>query len=237
MTTNIFTQNPEMVVHIQKLGLEETPVIVVDDFATSTDTIKELAYSHSEFTLDRQTLYPGIRSPLPSAYIRHVLQIVSQHMYCIYGIELSKTPMPLKSFYSLLSTSPRDLNLLQRLPHFDTNNSYSFAVLHYLAEGQHGGTALYRHKPTQYERITEQRADTYISSAKQFVETNGAPDQAYITDSTNHYEKYYEVEYKPNRLVIYPSNLLHSVTVNKYNDLSDDPKTGRLTANIFIEFK
>ncbi len=237
MSSELFTLNPTMKANVIAVGKEKTPIVVIDNFALDTRLIKEFANNIAQFTPDLATLYPGVRCPLPRQYIIKLLQVVYMHLYGIFGIERTKKLTPLNSFLSLLTMDPEQLQLLQRRPHFDTTKQFCFAVLHYLADGEHGGTALYRHKPTQYERITEQRADTYIRSAKQFVETNGAPDQAYITDSTNHYEKYYEVEYKPNRLVIYPSNLLHSVTVNKDNDLSDDPKTGRLTANIFIEFQ
>jgi hypothetical protein len=237
MSSEFFEPNPAMQVSVMTVGIEETPIVIIDDFALSTDKIKQFAYSNALYTPDDQTFYPGVRCPLPDNYILKLLQSVYQPLYRIYDIELTKRLKPLHSFLSLLTLAPEKLQLLQRLPHFDTNNSYCFAALHYLADGPHGGTGLYRHKPTQYERITEQRADKYISSADQYIQTNGEPEQGYITDSTNHYEKYYEVEYKPNRLVIYPSNLLHSVTVNKDNDLSDDPKTGRLTANIFIEFQ
>lgn len=237
MSTEFFMPNPAMQVSVMTVGIEKTPIVIIDDFALSTDEIKHFAYTNAEYATDEKTFYPGIRCPLPNNYILKLLQSVYQPLYGIYGIELSKRLKPLHSFLSLLTLTPAELQLLQRLPHFDTNNSTCFAVLHYLADGKHGGTGLYRHKPTQYERITESRADDYISSAKEFIQIHGEPDQAYITDSTSHFEKYYEVEYKPNRLVIYPSNLLHSGTVDCSNDLSNDPKKGRLTANIFVEFQ
>ncbi|MBU2917239.1 MAG: hypothetical protein ACJAZB_000598 [Psychrosphaera sp.] len=237
MSAEYFTPNPNMQVNVMRMGVEQTPLIIIDDFASSTEALKTFAYEHAEYTPDEKTLYPGVRSPLPDSYIIKLLQAVYQPLYGIYGIELSKRVTPLSSYFSLLSLAPNALHLLQRMPHFDTNSSTCFAVLHYLAEGPHGGTGLYRHKPTKFERITEARCDQYISSAKQYIEQHGEPEPGYITGSNDHFEKFYEVEYKPNRLVIYPSNLLHSVTVDKTNDLSSDPKNGRLTANIFFEFK
>ncbi|MDC2888357.1 DUF6445 family protein [Psychrosphaera algicola] len=219
MTSVLFTQNPLMEVNVMKVGVEQTPIIVIDNFATNLDDIKKFAKSQAVYTPDTDTLYPGIRSPLPEPYIIKLLQAIYQPLYGIYGIDLSKRLKPLNSFFSLLTLPPEDLHLLQRMPHFDTNNQYCFAVLHYLSNGQHGGTGLYRHKPTQFERITDKRYEHYINSAKQFIQTNGEPAQGYITTSTDHFEKYYEVKYKPNRLVIYPSNLLHSVNVDKERDL------------------
>nr|WP_220347645.1 DUF6445 family protein [Thalassotalea euphylliae] len=37
--------------------------------------------------------------------------------------------------------------------------------------------------------------------------------------------------------MIFPGNLLHSTLVDNTNDISAIPETGRLTANIFIEFQ
>ena len=70
-----------------------------------------------------------------------------------------------------------------------------------------------------------------------FIDINGEPKQEYCTSTSEHYELYHEIEYKPNRLVIYPDHLLYSTIVCPDTDINSDPQTGRLTANIFIEFK
>jgi hypothetical protein len=48
---------------------------------------------------------------------------------------------------------------------------------------------------------------------------------------------YHQIEYRPNRLVIYPGNLLHSTIVNPQTDIDANPSSGRLTTNIFINFQ
>ena len=43
-----------------------------------------------------------------------------------------------------------------------------------------------------------------------------------------------EVEARPDRLVLYRGRLLHSGVIPAPQALSDDPKTGRLTINMFL---
>ena len=68
------------------------------------------------------------------------------------------------------------------------------------------------------------------------MKTHGLPAAGYITSSTDHYEIIDEFEYRTNRLVIYPGNLLHSGLVRPDRDINPDPSRGRLTANLFIDF-
>jgi hypothetical protein len=68
------------------------------------------------------------------------------------------------------------------------------------------------------------------------METNGPPAEKYINASDDHYELIGEVEYRPNRMVIYPGNLLHSGLIQPDRDINDDPASGRLTANLFLYF-
>ena len=49
-------------------------------------------------------------------------------------------------------------------------------------------------------------------------------------------ELYHRIDYRPNRLVVYPGCLLHSGLVNPVIDVDSNPRTGRLTANIFVDF-
>ena len=67
---------------------------------------------------------------------------------------------------------------------------------------------------------------------------NGAPKQHYFTHSTNHFELIHKVDYKPNRLVIYPATILHSAFIDDpKRDVCSNPKIGRLSANFFIDFR
>jgi hypothetical protein len=231
-----FLINPNIKVEIIPIGIEQTPVIIIDDLAIDNTDVINFACTASKFSNDQVTFYPGIRAPLPQPYVIAVLQAVYRGICQVYQIPLELNLEPLDQSYSLLTKQESELHFLQCMPHFDTSNPYHFAVLHYLNPGSHGNTGFFRHIPTGYERIGDSRSDHYINSAKAFIEENGQPLKNYVTRSDKHYELYYEVEYKPNRLVIYPGNILHSTIVNTETDIDSSPYTGRLTANMFIDF-
>lgn len=136
-----------------------------------------------------------------------------------------------------MSTPPDELRPLQRVPHFDCNRAYYFAITHFLHDGTHGGTGLYRHNPTGFENITEDRLEEYIRGGEEYLQAHGDPRPEYFSKSDDHFELFESIDYKPNRLVVYPGTLLHSGLIDPATDIDPDPKTGRLTANIFVEFQ
>lgn len=221
-----------------QVGSEKTPVIIIDNFLLDTSAaIKEAVNSKFIAGKEHNNYYPGVRTPVGSSYGMAVLKAIAPIFYQIIKVPKNLTLFPKNGSYALLTQAEKELELLQCIPHFDDNLIYSFAVLHYLNPGNFGGTGIYRHKPTGYENITEQRKEHYFTQAQAFIDTNGNPEQKYFTDSTSHYELLETIEYKENRLVIYPTTLLHSAYIkNPSHDVNDDPKTGRLTANFFIEF-
>ncbi len=237
MSSKIIAINPDFNFQLVKVGQEQTPVIIIDDFALNLDNLIDDACNNVEFAQNDNSYYPGIRAKLPQEYAIESLQAIYRQLYTIYNIPKHLRLKPQDLFYSLITTAEKDLNLLQRLPHFDTSRPYYFAAIHYLNEGEHGGTGLFRHHQTGYERIDDSRVDHYLSSANHFVKKVAIPPAQYIKNSTAQFEMFEYIEYKANRLVLYPGNILHSAIVCPESDISACPKTGRLTANLFIEFK
>lgn len=222
---------------IVNVGKENIPVIIIDDFAVNTSDIINDACTNTKFEGVENSYYPGVRSKLPKAYVIAVLQAVYQLIAKIYKIPSHLQLKPQEIYYSLITYQEKELNLIQRMPHFDTSRHYYFAVLHYLNNAPHGNTGLFRHVPTQLERVEDNNVNYYLNAAQTFIDNNGEPPQTYCTGSNEHFELYHEIEYKPNRLVIYPGHLLHSIIVCSEKDIDANPETGRLTANIFVEFK
>ena len=221
-----------------KVGNEKTPIIIIDNFLVDPQLAINFAVKQSFVSgKEHNNFYPGVRTPVDSDYGNTVLKAIAPIFYNVIGIPEHLTLQPISGSYSLLTQHEENMDLLQCIPHFDNNLMFSFAILHYLNEGDFGGTALYRHKPTGYENINELRKPHYMEEAQQHINTKGDPERKYFTQSTNHYELLEVIAYKPNRLVIYPSTLLHSAFIeNPINDVNSDPTTGRLTANLFIEF-
>lgn len=218
------------------IGRESTPILVLDEVKGFTGALQQSA-ARSSFQPDGATMYPGLRAKMPREPALAILQGVYRQLYALYQIPSHLRLRPLQAYFSLVTKSPNELDALQRIPHFDTSNPYFFALLLYLNPGPHGATGFFRHRPTGYERIGEARVESYFDAADRYIATRGAPEQAYCTQSSGHYELYHQIDYRQHRLAIYPGNLLHSILVDAEHDIDHDPRTGRLTANIFFEFR
>jgi hypothetical protein len=232
-----FLIKPNIKAEIIKIGNEQTPVIIIDNFAVDNTDLINYAINTSQFSDGQTNSYPGLRAPLPNTYVITLLRAVHGGICQVYQVPSELKLVPLTHNYSLLTMAEGELKLGQRMPHFDNTKPYHFAVLHYLNSATHGNTGFFRHIPTGYEKIRDYRVEHYFDSVEAFVAKNGEPTQNYVTRSDSHFELYHEVEYKPNRLVIYPGNLLHSTIVNTKADINNSPTSGRLTANIFIDFQ
>jgi hypothetical protein len=230
--------NPQCKIQLDNVGHEKTPVIIIDDFMSDITTVIKSAINEDYIGgQEHNNYYPGVRAPVGNEYGMTLLKALAPLFYNIFKVPKTLTLRPQNGSFSLLTQQEKQMSLAQCLPHFDNTLMFSFAAMHYLNPGSFGGTGLYRHKPTGYENINAARKEHYMTAAQDFIDNNGNPEQKYFTHSTNHYELIKLIEYKPNRLVIYPSTLLHSAFItNPKRDICNEPKTGRLTANFFIEF-
>lgn len=231
-----FQVNPVAAPTILTLGNEHTKIIVIDDFAENLSQIRGAACKDAVFSPDGISAYPGIRAALTDDYITSVLSVIDPLIKETYAVPEALKVAKELAYYSLITKQDAELNVSQRIPHFDTNNTYYYAVLHYLNEGNFSGTGFFRHRPTGFERISEDRKDIFIQSASAFMAVRGIPQAKYLNRSTNHFELFSHVDYKPNRLVIYPGNLLHTGLISASVDVCPDPQRGRLTANLFVNY-
>lgn len=218
-----------------RLGNEGTPVIVIDNVFNSLSPIINDALE-GEFQKAEQN-YPGQQALIKSTvYLNLITKLFKRVIRLNFKPSFEFNCTLSQANYSFISTSPEQLKPNQTVPHFDGPLSNCFAVLHYLNPGSFGGTAFYRHKPTGYENITKQRLQNYIEAAQAFSVSNQYSTKGYFTKSDEHFELLQVIDYLPNRLLIYPITTLHSGYIAKPNaNISDKPKTGRLTANFFIE--
>jgi len=221
---------------IRLVGNEQTPVIVIDQPIVATEPLVRDATQHAGFHFDRRFAYPGLRAQLPDRYVDSLMPVLVPLLYEVYNVPATLGQRVIQQVFSLITTPPEDLTVLQRVPHFDSLRPNYFATVHYLSPGKYAGTGIFRHRPTGFERISDARYQTYATAAESHMKTRGLPAAAYINASTDHYELVEEIEYEPNRLIVYPGNLLHSGLVCPDRDISPEPSNGRLTANLFIDF-
>lgn len=220
--------------------IDQTPIFIIDNFVTDISSVihdaKQVVFK--KLNNDTDSNYPGSRAALNTQYTQAILDAIEPIFYKYYNVPNQLTSRIASATYSLLTKKTEELNFMQCLPHYDDVMPNSFAVLHYLNDGDFGGTGFYKHVPTNFENITQTREKEFTEEAEKYLNKHGYPKQEYFTESDNHFELMGEVEYVPNRLVIYPMTILHSAFIRKQNnEVTDDINNGRLTANFFVKFQ
>jgi len=226
--------NPNATLEVRRVGGAGTPVVVIDDFALDLGEIIDYGCREADYRPDGSSMYPGLRAALPKAYVRAVLTRIYRLLFDVYQVPPNRGMKTVNAVYSLIATPEAELRPAQCRPHFDSCGPYYLAILHYLNPGRFCDTGLFRHRATGLERVTETTVEKYLRAC----EDEGAGDNhaGYIKGSNEEYELYDRIEYRPNRLVAYPGSLLHSGLVDPAVDVNPDPRSGRLTANIFVDF-
>lgn len=223
-------QQPE----VRIVGASQTPVIVVDNVCEHLDVLRRTAQEYAQFS-PASGGYPGVRASLPAPYSRQLVTVLEPLIKSVYGLPASMKGRCCHQLFSLVTTAPENLTVLQRLPHFDTVLPDYFAIMHYLGEGDFGGTGFFCHRSTAIERVTEENKACFIDRVRHEV-SQSLPSARYVAGSDDKFTMVDSVEYKTNRLLVYPGNFLHSGLIDAARDISACPLTGRLTANIFIDF-
>jgi hypothetical protein len=210
--------------------------VVVDNLLSDAKALVGLIAETAEFAATEAAgnFYPGMRAPAPAGYVKALSAALGPVVGQAFP-ELAGRSARSSSCLSLVTFRPEELNLAQRIPHFDAVDGGQIAVLHYLCDGFHGGTAFYRHRSTGFETITPERRQSYIATLGPELE-RAPPPQAYVTGDTPLFEQIGAVEARFDRALIYRSRLLHSGDITPSCNLSPDPRLGRLTANSFLIF-
>ncbi len=235
MQDPVYEVNPDASLHVRLVGHERHKVLIFDNFAIDTAPLRAHACRDSRYD-EVSSQYPGVRAPLPNSYTQRTLDVLYRRLFRTYRVPRNLGMKVVNAAYSLISVPEEQLEPPQRNPHFDTVNPYYLAILHYLNEGPFCDTGLFRHRATGFESLSEERKDAYADARQAHWERHGPPPRRYVNDSTDQYELYERIEYRPNRLVVYPGRLIHSGLVDPAVDINPDPRTGRLTANIFVDF-
>jgi hypothetical protein len=219
------------------VGEESTSVLIIDDLVADVKSIYDHARNRCQFSQESGTYYPGVRAPLPGGYSSTLRSIADQYIRQHYEIGGGLEAVSCAALFSIVTMPEEHLAPLQRIPHFDRHEQNIYAVMHYLSPGQFGGTGFFRHKPTGFERIDDSRRAEYLSAVSRFFDEHGQPPATYIRTTTNQYELIGSVDYKPNRLVIYPGNLLHSGLIDPAADIYRGKGLARLTCNILLNYE
>jgi hypothetical protein len=215
-----------------RVGEGAHPIVVVDAFHRDPGALVEAAAALAPFPADHGTYYPGSRRVITpadrdaNAIVEYMLETAAPFVAGAFDIGRFHL---LEASFSMVTAGPAELTPVQRAPHFDSTDPAYVALLLYLSETP--GTAFYRQRATGIEAVTEANVASFVETAR--AEREGMA--GYIAGSTDRYEQIGAVAGNAGRLAIYQGCLLHSGIIPADAELSDDPRRGRLTLNIFIK--
>lgn len=215
---------------IAKLGNDKTPLIIIDDFLSDPEVLIDAAVRGPGFKDVRISYYPGKKGLMLESHIQAIVQNVLPMYIKHYNVPDNMTLQLGSCFYGLATQHPDELNPQQCYPHIDCAGDFYFVAIIYLNEGDFGGTSFYRHVPTGVERVLPDEVDAC------FEGTDKVKGEAGYYAGDGDYKIIGTADYKRNRLALYPSNLIHGPAIKNPSLLSDDPRKGRLTANIISRF-
>lgn len=223
---------------VQSIQIGEHQLVFIDDFLEDPEALLEVA-CRSRFEpypgLDQRKGYPGIRAEAPAGYSQNLTALMDPLIRLNFGVPEA---LPLRKSicaFSLTTAAPETLGTLQRTPHFDASTPHHMAVLLYLCDEQHGGTAFYRHRATGIQQITAENRERFLSAYNAELERR-PPAARYFDHGDESFEFLGRMPARFNRLVVYRGSLLHTAVVNPACGINADPRSGRLTVNTFYDF-
>ena len=95
---------------------------------------------------------------IPTNYTHTLVSSLKSSIENGLGFRMNKLKS-MFSLYSVVSLSPSELTIGQRISHFDALPQKSLAFVRYLCEFPKSGALLYRHKATGYEYVNEARVE------------------------------------------------------------------------------
>lgn len=217
---------------VVRVGVEQVPVLVVDDFLSEPQALVDYAAEQGGFG-PAAANYPGASAPAPGIYsfaLRAFLGPAISEAFGLDGFPVSRERID----FSIVTTPPERLGLLQRLPHIDNTSPNHFAVLHYLCGPGHGGTGFYRHRATGFETVDAGRFGAYKAAVEGELAALGPPPAGYVAGDDARFERIAGFDAVFNRVLVYRGYSLHSAEIGPDARLDPDPRTGRLTANAFF---
>ena len=146
--------HPELSYKFYNVGREETPLLVIDNFIQDAHSLVEFCKANKNFS-KVDTFYPGLRMAAPRMYVHAINYYLADLLSNIFGLTQNKIAGG-TALYSMVVTPPDQLEINQCLPHIDSYLTGDLACVHYLCEKEKGGTSLYRHRKTGYEKITSE---------------------------------------------------------------------------------
>lgn len=227
--------NPAARIRIVPTGRSSEPVIVVENALVDPEAaIEQAARLGFEPADEGRGGYPGVRAKAPRPLAEMLVEGAMPLVERAFGLGPASLSGVDASF-SIVTAPPDALHPLQRIPHIDTRDPRRIAILLHLGRGGVGGTAFFRQDSTGLEQVSPETFESYYTARRAEV-ARLQPGGGYPGPDTPGYSETAHFEARFNRLLIYRSCSIHSGTVPSDAGLSADPRSGRLTVNVFLDF-
>lgn len=227
-----FSRHKDFSLQVEQVGSECQTVVVIDNFLAGAEQLVELAVEHNGFG-DNTGFYPGMRASAPKAYLQALYTYLPPILERMFGVSREQI-REVESAFSMVTTPTEELQLIQRIPHFDSNNPGEFAMIHFLCGPEHGGTSFYRHRDTGFEYVDNARKQPFIQSLEAAGRAGKTPPPAYINGDTELFERTASFDAAFNRMLLYRCTSLHSGNIPADFNFDRNPRTGRLSLNTFL---
>lgn len=228
------TADPQIT--IEAVGAEGEPVMVVDGVMQHPQALVEFAAREVRFAPAPagENFYPGLLGAMPLRFVAALVAALRPRIETVFALGDAQ-PVNASFNFSMVTFGPDQLEPAQRIPHVDTTDPLQLAVLHYLCDERFDGTAFYRHRSTGFETLSEERWGPYQAALAADLERH-PPAAGFIGADTPVFERTARFGLRFDRVLVYRSRVLHSGQIDPAVDLSPDPREGRLTGNIFLNY-
>lgn len=216
-------------IDVRRIGTEQQSLLIMDHALSDPDAWMRLA-GEVPFQSPPGGYYPGLNAPIAPSLVSPLVHGLRGAIEQVFGLPATQG-VQLMGYLALATAPAQTLQPIQRVPHYDAVDKDQLAILCYLCEQKHGGTGFYRHDRTGYETIDAGRQARF--RAERDADYDKLKTSRHVGPWTEGYTLVEAVPADFNRLIIYRSNALHSGLLTD-DTLSANPKTGRLTLNIFI---
>lgn len=98
-----------------RVGNEQQEVLLVDDYLQGASTLKDQAIQQNGFAR-ADSFYPGVRMQVPLEYTLALVKNLGFFMEQFFHLEVRQIKSAVSTF-SIVTTRPHELDLLQRIPH------------------------------------------------------------------------------------------------------------------------
>jgi len=214
------------------------PCVVFDAVLEAPDALVELACQHrAAFAVHPGTAYPGLELPLPPAVAQRIADAFEPMFADRLGVGAR---LDVHGRLAMVTVEPGALAPIQRVCHRDrlavpAGERALAAVLYLFHETALGGTSFFspRRDAAQTEALMAYLAQCSAAEADALL---GA-ERGYLTQSNAQFELRRCIEPRWNRLIVYDGCQFHCSHIERGVRLSDDPRHGRLTLNLFMRYQ